>query len=457
MTLFPDDRHDAMSIGDLLAQVQRAVAMAFPRGPGIWVRGEIQTFADHRSGHCYMDLVDPESPRGRERPVLKVNCWRTTWGPIRRILSQQGITLQPGMVLTLRGRVELYTPRAQVNFIASEVDVAALVGRMAAQRAALLASLEKEGLLARNRELPMPAVPLTVGLVASPRTEGFEDFLGQLRNSGIGFAVRLAAVPVQGARAPAAIANGLATVGRDRPDVTVLVRGGGAKADLAAFDTEPVARAIAAHPVPVWTGIGHTGDQSVADVVASRSFVTPTECGQELARAVGAWHNARCDAGLRVAIRARDAVEDAHQHHSRARHRLAGGARGQLRGHEERVRSRAGRLGLHARRQLEGAAVALEARAARLAPLSLAVADREADRIASLRRLLAAYDVERQLERGYTLTLDEDGRIVRSSAAVTAGQPLLTRFADGTVRSRAEDPPVPGPSWAGAGGEGRQP
>ena len=445
MTLFPEEHRDALSIGDLLAQVQRAVATAFPRGPGIWVRGEIQTFADHRSGHCYMDLVDPDSPRGRERPVLKVNCWRTTWGPIRRILSQQGITLEPGMVVTLRGRVELYAPRGQVNFIASEVDVAALVGRMAAQRAALLAALDKEGLLTRNRSLPLPAVPLRAGLVASPGTEGFEDFLGQLRGSGFGFTVQLVPVSVQGARAPAAIANGLATVGRYRPDITVLVRGGGAKADLAAFDTEPVARAVAVHPVPVWTGIGHTGDQSVADIVAHRAFVTPTECGQELARTVGEWHDTVCDAGRRAARRASRVVEDALVHHNRARQRLAGGARGQLRGHGERVHGRAVRLGVHARRQMQDATVALDRRAARIGPLLAVVVERESDRLGSMRRLLSAYDLERQLERGYTLTLDDTGRVLRSAASVSEGQALLTRFADGTVRSRAEAAPRPSP------------
>ena len=455
MTLFPEDRHDAMSIGELLGHVQRAVATAFPRGPGIWVRGEIQAIADHRSGHCYMDLVDPDSPRGRERPILKVNCWRTTWGPIRRVLSQQGITLQPGMVVTLRGRVELYAPRAQVNFIAAEVDVAALVGRMAAQRAALLAALEKEGLLHRNRALAVPDVPLVIGLVASPRTEGFEDFLGQLRNSGFGFTVKLAAVSVQGSRAPAAVANGLAAVGRSGPDLTVVVRGGGAKADLGAFDTEPVARAIALHPVPVWTGIGHTGDQSVADIVANRAFVTPTECGQELARTLRDWHGAVVHAGLQVAGRAGDVVADAHVHQIRARHRLAGSARGQLRGHGERMQGRASRLALHARRQVDAAVVTLERRTARLAPLSRAVVERESDRIVSLRRLLAAYDVDRQLERGYTLTLDEDGRIVRSSAGVDPGQLLVTRFADGTVRSRAEaTPSAPHPATGGGERQG---
>ena len=433
--LFPDERVDALSIGALLAQVQTALASAFPNRRGVWVRGEIQTIADHRSGHCYMDLVDPDSPRGRERPVLKVNCWRTTWGPIRRLLAAQGVTLQPGMVVTLRGRVELYAARAQVNFIAAEIDVSALLGRMAAQRAALLAALETEGLMRRNAALTVPPVPLVVGLVASPGTEGFDDFMGQLECSGLGFTVRLVPVQVQGLRAPASVANGLATLSRAGCDLTVLVRGGGAKADLAAFDAEVVARAVASHPVPVWTGIGHTGDQSVADVVANRAFITPTECGQELVRRVTTWDEAVLDRARHVANRAVDVVRDADADCARARHRLAGAARAQLRHARQRVEGRAARLTAQARRQLDTAAMDLDRRSARLGPLTFAAVSHHEDRLVSLRRLLSAYDVDRQLERGYTLTLDAQGRVLRSVLGLEGGQALVTRFADGTARS----------------------
>ena len=433
--LFSDERSDALSIGALLAQVQQALAGAFPRGRGVWVRGEIQTIADHRSGHCYMDLVDPDTPRGRERPVLKVNCWRTTWGPIRRMLAAQGITLQPGMVVTLRGRVELYAPRAQVNFVAAEIDVAALLGRMAAQRAALLAALEADGLLRRNASLSVPDVPLRIGLVASPRTEGFDDFMSQLRASGLSFVVRLAAVQVQGARAPASIANALAGTARAACDITVLVRGGGAKADLAAFDHEIVARAVATHPVPVWTGIGHTGDQSVADVVANRSFITPTECGQELVRKVAAYHTAVTGSARHIARRAIEVAEDADAGHVHVRRRLVSAARGQIRHHGGRVVGAGTRLSVHAHRQLDQASVSLERRSARLGSLCLAAVDRHEERLSSLHRLLGAYDVKRQLERGYTLTLDSEGRVVRSVTDIRHGQRLRTRFADGSARS----------------------
>lgn len=433
--LFPDDRVDALSISALFARVQGALAGAFPRGPGIWLRGEIQSIADHRSGHCYIDLVDPDTPGGRDRPVLKVNCWRTTWGPLKAVLAGQGITLAAGMVVTLRGRVELYAPRAQLNFIATEIDVAALLGRLAAQRAALLRTLDAEGLLRRNGELPVPPVPLRVGLVASPRTEGFSDFMGQLRGAGLGFRVQLVPVQVQGSRAPAAIAAALHALGAAECDLTVVVRGGGAKADLVAFDHELVARAIAVHPAPVWTGIGHTGDQSVADVVANRAFVTPTECGQELVRRVVDWWEDRQAAALLVARRAGEAVADAHTRDAHARQRLARAARHQLHRQSERLATRADRAARQAGRQLEATALSLERRSARLGPCVTAAVDRQADRVVTWRRLLGAYDVERQLERGYTLTLDGEGRVVRSAGLVSAGQELVTRFADGTARS----------------------
>jgi len=433
--LFPDDRADALSIGALYAQVHAAVAGAFPRGRGIWVRGEIQTIAEHRSGHCYIDLVDPDTSAQRERPVLKVNCWRTTWGPLKAVLSGQGITLANGMVLTLQGRVEVYAPRSQVNFVASNVDVAALLGRLAAQRAALLKALEVEGLLRRNADVPVPAVPLVVALVASPRSEGCNDFLGQLQGSGLGFKVLLAPVQVQGQRAPKAIVGGLAAAARTGADVTVLVRGGGAKADLVAFDSEVVARAVASHPVPVWTGIGHTGDQSVADVVANRAFVTPTECGQELVRRVRDWWDGRAEAAGLVAHRASEAIAHAHQRDTQARLRLGRATWHQLDRHAERLTTRAERVAGQAGRQLESAVLTVKRRAAKLGPCALAVVDKEAERVTAWRRLLVAYDVDRQLERGYTLTLDTNGLVVRSAGVLGQGDIVVTRFADGTASS----------------------
>lgn len=427
----------ALTVAALYRQVQAAVTAAFPRGHQLWVRGEIQSISD-RTGHCYIDLVDPDLARGRDAPVLRVNCWGRTWGPMRETLTKQGIVLEAGTVVSMRGRIELYQPRGQISFIATDIDVTALLGRLAARRAALLETLRREGLLERNHALIVPDVPLRIGLVASAGTEGFNDFVGQLNASGFAFSLTLFAANVQGAGAPMSVTRAVRALGASDCALGVLVRGGGSRGDLAAFDAEPVARAVAALPIPLWTGIGHTGDLSVADVVANRAFVTPTACGQELVRRVGFWWAGVIDAGDLIARRARAVIEAATRHDSAARGRLAAGARGQLARHGDRVERRALQIGGHARRQLESAAGAVEQRAGRIGPGARRALDRHHDRTLGWRRLLAAYDVDRQLARGYSITLGRDGEVVRAASALAPGDVLVTRFADGRARSVVE-------------------
>jgi exodeoxyribonuclease VII large subunit len=441
---------DALSIAGLYGEVETALSNVFPRGRQLWVRGEVHSVSDQqgRTGHCYLDLIDPETAGERQAPVLRVKCWRTTWGPLRATLQKEGIELQPGMVVVIRGTLDFYRPRAEVGFILAELDVTALLGRLAAQRAALLRTLAAEGLLERNRARPVPPVPLRVGLVASPGTEGFRDFVGQLSASGFSFRVAVVPATVQGADAPRSIARALTVLARraDEVDLIAVVRGGGSKGDLAAFDAEPVARAVAGSPVPVWTGIGHTGDESVADIVANRSCITPTECGREIVQRVSRWWaEAVVEPAERVAGRAADALAAAEHHNGQGRARLAATARHLVDRQAAHLAARVDSVTRCAPRLLDDAHVSLAGRATRLGPLALAHVEHGVDRLDGWRRLLAAYDVDRQLERGYTLTIGADGQVLRGIDGVATGDELVTRFADGSVRSavRSVDGAVP--------------
>jgi exodeoxyribonuclease VII large subunit len=437
-TVVGEERPDIVSIAELYNQVDRALAEAFPKNRPVWVRGEVQTCSD-RTGHCYVDLVDPDSGRDRAAPVLKVKCWRQTWTPLKVTLHREGIELQPGMVVVLRGVVDFYRPRAEVGFVMTDLDVTALLGRVAAQRAALVEKLRAEGLLDANAALVVPAVPLRIGLVASPGTEGYRDFLTQLERSRLAFSVVLAKASVQGAGAPSAIARSIRRLGAAGCDVVVVVRGGGSKADLAAFDTEPVARAVATAPVAVWTGIGHTGDESVADIVAHRAWHTPTECGKALASVVTEWwEGCVARSADTVARRTFEVLDGATTGARSSRVRLSGSARQQLRRHRahlDRAALSAARTG---RRSTVLARDSLATRRTRVSSSVLGQLARAEDRSAGWRRLLAAYDIDRQLERGYTLTLDADGRRARSARSLGVGDVLVTRFADGAARSVVE-------------------
>jgi exodeoxyribonuclease VII large subunit len=426
----------ALSIGELYGRIDRTLRKAFPED--FWVSGEVRSFNVSPRGHCFMDLVDPKHAQDAASPVLKVKCWSTTWRRVRTTLDQLGISLDTGLVVRVRGKVEFYKPRGDISFIMTELDTDALLGKVAAERARLVKALVDEGLFDRNRRLAVPRLPLRIGLVTSPGTEGYRDFIGQLEASGMAFDVRVVATQVQGRAAGKSVALAIAGLQSEGCDVLVVVRGGGSKADLSTFDSELVARAIAASRVPVWTGIGHTGDQSVADEIANRTFITPTDCGAELARqAIGYWASV-IEQGVATARMADSAVGEASLHLDRCRNRLAMGARMHLGRHADGLHRKASSLGGTAQRHLDDADRLMVKRLTLLAALPNRIIETEERQIRQWTQLLGAYDYQRQLERGYSVTRGDDGAVLRSIAGLAAGTGLVTRLADGEVHSTVD-------------------
>jgi exodeoxyribonuclease VII large subunit len=177
----------------------------------------------------------------------------------------------------------------------------------------------------------------------------------------------------------------------------------------------------------------------VADIVANRAFITPTECGHELVLRVGHWWAENVgEVAAQLGRTVPALLADAQQRDARARGRLTQAARSQLRIHRERLVVRAGSVSRLAPLSLQVRQTGLRTHSARLGPLGLGHLAREGERVRSWRRLLTAYDVERQLERGYSLTLDSGGRLVRSVSELAVGTEIVTRLADGTARSRIE-------------------
>jgi len=424
---------DAMSIAELYDQVDRAVRSAFP--DDVWITGEVRSMNVLRNGHCFLDLVDPTQGDDPGAPKLNAKCWAGTWRGVKASLDKLGIALEVGMVVRARGKVELYKARGSVDFILRELDTEALMGRVAADRARLVQALVDEDLYDRQRRLRPPVVPLRVGLVASQGTEGYHDFLGQLEASGLAFRVTHVQSAVQGSDAPEQLANAVRALQAVAVDVIAVVRGGGAKADLAAFDHETVARAVAAADVPVWTGIGHTNDISVVDEVAQRACITPTECGRELANLVlSSWQRIE-DAGLRLArLVAHGADREAVALAGRRR-ALATGSRAQLDRQADRLATVRASLERSATAVVESSRTGLANRSARAAAGAVQALDLATLRATQHRRLLGAYDVDRQLERGWSVTRLPDGSVLRSVADLHPGTVLVTQLADGTLTS----------------------
>jgi exodeoxyribonuclease VII large subunit len=314
---------------------------------------------------------------------------------VNAVLRRAGgaVRMTDGTDVRIRVRVSWYTERGRVSLRMLSIDTAYTLGRLAEERDVLLRTLHAEGLLRRQANLTLPVVPLRVALVTSDGSAAAYDFLRTLEGSGYAWQVTLLDARVQGATAESSILRAIDTACRSTPpfDAVCLVRGGGARTDLAAFDREAVARAIALAPVVVWTGIGHEIDTTVADAVSHRSFRTPTACAMALVEHVTGWS----------------------EHLNHTWNAIARAASHHLRLREAAVDDCARRLAVSPRRAL----------------------DRASRSVNATESHVRAFDPARTLARGWSITHDRDGVLVRSVADVEPGSELVTTVADGELRS----------------------
>jgi exodeoxyribonuclease VII large subunit len=416
----PDDTSDQPHIHEvgefyqlLTAQLESAYGKRNPQ----WVRGEIAKV--YEKGHMYVDLVDAgSSSSDTKRPMLGTHCWQGPWAPLKRKLAEEGIVLKAGMVVNFFGYVDVYAPQGRIGFTFTQIDVEGLLGDAAKRRKELIEKLKAEGLDQANKARPLSPVPLRVGLVASPGTEGYSDFTGQLLNSGYGFSISLLTTAVQGESAPPQIVNAIQQLDTGEVDIICLVRGGGSKGDLACFDDERIARAIASCQTPVFTGIGHTGDESIADIMAHTRVITPTKLGETIANLVAEWHQRnvvlRAQALL---IGANDLLDEKTEYLAERRRTMIFAVRDRLRAEERHLASIRQSLLVQSRHILTSAT----------------------QFVTSTKQLLGAYDPKKRLAQGWSVVTNSEGQVVKSLTDVRVGEGVKVLVSDGSFESTVNE------------------
>lgn len=420
---------DGLTVGELCARVERSIRDAFP--DEVWVRGAISGINRSANGHVYFDLVDPGELGKQSAATLPIALFAQSRQRVNAILRKtNSVRMSDGVEIQIRGAVNYYPKQGRVQLIMSLIDPAFTLGQLEAAKAELLEALRAEGLLDANRRLPFPVLPLRVGLVTSAGSAAEADFADHLRSTGLPFEITVFDTRVQGDDAPAAIAGALRDAGDDDLDVVALVRGGGAKTDLVAFDNAAVARAIATNPLPVIVGVGHETDRSVADEVAHTSAKTPTACAAVIIDAVVLYEH-------RINVAAERIATAAINHLGRADLTLAD------------ARARLGRRAIETVAQRHAALETLSERIASRAARAIELADLHLDhqhvRVRSLDPAVA-------LARGWSITHRSDGAVVTSVDQVDEGDTLTTTLADGTLESVVQGVrPMPGQTSADRG------
>jgi exodeoxyribonuclease VII large subunit len=413
----------------------------------VWVHGEICNFRRQASGHCYFGLKD-------EKALLSCVLFRS--------YVPAGLPMADGMLVQARGRITVYEARGQYQLSVTLVQPAG-EGMLLARFEALKRKLDAEGLFDPARKRPIPRDPACIGIVTSPTGAAISDFLNIARRRAPWVRIVINPVRVQGVGAAAEIAAAIHEfnhpVFAGQIDLLVVCRGGGSMEDLWAFNEEIVARAIAASVLPVISAVGHEIDFTIADFVADLRAPTPSAAA-ELAlpdRAAMARHLQQARTRLQ---RSMDGILTGH------RRRLDGVARSTvfrfpqrlLQDRQQRLdaavaqitiardhalRSRREQLAtlLAALRQHRPDQImalrrfALEARERKLRAAMQSALAKKLNRVAHLAGVLRVLSPDATLARGYTITTDAAGKLLRSAAKARTGQKMRTRFPDGTVDS----------------------
>ena len=401
------------SVGDLCEAIRDTFTAVFPEE--IWIEGEISSLKFHSSGHVYFDLIEPDNS-GNHVDKMSVALWKGRRNSVESVLSRADAgPLTEGIKIRIRGELSFYAPQGRVQLLMTAIDPHHTLGQLSIDRERVLQSLSKDGLLETNRSLRLSPVPLHVGLVTSDGSAAYNDFVDEISSSRYPFKISLAHSSVQGTDAEASLITAIQALANTDADVIAVVRGGGARTDLLAFDLENVARAVALAGTPVFSGIGHEIDRSVVDEVAHTAFKTPTACAAALVQTVAAFDQALGDSARRIANLANSC-------HDRAAALISSSARS---------------INDRARRTLDVKNGQLNAASNRLRDLSLMAIDRNLERCNRNFDLLQALDPSRTLARGFSITRDEHGKVIRD--VVPSGVPIITETATSFITSTVTD------------------
>ena len=352
-----------LGLAELLSRVRLALHRQFPES--YWVVAEVADLTRPRfaGGHCYLTLTEQTTDE-RGQPT-KAQARATLWSQryqqvVPAFETNTGQVLRLGLKLLLRVQLRFHEQYG-LSLDVLALDPSYTVGELARQRHLALQTLEVKGLLERQKRLALPLAPQRLAIISSPTAAGFQDFVQQLEEAPYDFALTLFPAMMQGDEAPASIRAALDAVRGRRAqfEVVIIIRGGGSKTDLLAFDDYGLAAAVGAFPLPVLTGIGHERDEALADLTAYKSLKTPT--------AVAAFLVERLTRVDGLLAHFANEIRAAAGHHLRQRHAHLGrlAARGRAAGQRHLAAARAA-LHQRARQAAQGPREQLRQQAQRL-------------------------------------------------------------------------------------------
>jgi exodeoxyribonuclease VII large subunit len=263
---------------ELNNSIRSALQDAFPET--IWVVAEISEMKENRTGHCYLELIEKDDLSDEIKARARATIWSYSWRMIKPYFeTTTGQPFTHGIKILAQVSVEFH-PSYGLSLNIKDIDPTYTIGDLVRRRREIVRQLVDAGVMQMNKELELPLVPQRIAVISSATAAGYQDFVTHLENNPHGFYFfhHLFEAFMQGSEAVPSILNALNQVFEQEEhfDAVVIIRGGGATADMSCFDNFDLAYTVAQFPLPIITGIGHEKDDTIIDLVAHTRMKTPT-------------------------------------------------------------------------------------------------------------------------------------------------------------------------------------
>lgn len=408
--------------------------------PAVWVRGTI-TRMTVKPNIVYISIAD--FVEGSVKPVaaLDLTCFASRFAYILSKIQNfdQPFTLKEELKVSLLIKADLYVPTGRLQAQILDIDPVYTVGELAITKMAILKRLAVEGLLEKNRSLYLAEMPMRIGLITGEKTAAFKDFTSKLSESPFAFKVMAVYAKMQGEETEKSVLVALEKLAKEPSlDVVCIVRGGGSKTDLNFFDSEALCRAVANYHIPVFTGIGHEIDKSLLDEVAYLSCITPTDTAKRIIDRVSDGWNKMLIAAQNVAMGAKDSIVRENQVLTNAGTRLQQKVTSRIQGEKTRIAINESNLKRDLAHIFREERERLDRNTEGLHQGTRKILDLAKSKFTLSEVRVKAADPATTLAKGFSLTLDANGKFIRNASQLKPGDKLITRLRDGEIASIVE-------------------
>ena len=409
-----DTTSDSLSLKDFLASVKGVLADAY--ADTYWVRAEISEMRENANGNCYLVLVD----KGSSERLIEAKVSAIIWQNIYKLMkpfffAETQQALCPGMKVLVAVNLTFHEVYG-MQLVIRDIDPSFTIGDMARKRQETINQLKKDGVWDMNRQVEFPTPARRIAVISSGTAAGYGDFCDQLLADGnrFGFQPTLFPAVMQGDQTERSIINALDKIYEeiDHFDVVVIIRGGGATTDMAAFDEYNLACNVANFPLPILTGIGHDRDESVVDMVAAIRCKTPTAVAAFLVETM-------MELETELNTVSNQIIRAIHQ---------------QLSDEEHEVEHLSHALASVCRLAIQSANQWMEMCGVRLSSALHTRLMEESHRLEMMEKSLSLVSPEAILKKGYSLTMC-GGKVVSSVSGLRKGDVITTYLRDGNIQS----------------------